>query len=177
MAEEPKFEKNPFCRVKDTAVNVFGGMIDVYCAAGEHMACPVCGSTELKLVRDIEMSPTCYRIACGLETCEFEVPEALGASAYTSEEGITEALKVWDGYAVSVAGNLAALEKDEETLDFMTDGPVMCPDGSIEVVENGKRYIYRDGVKIDVETMDLQYDKDTSETAQSWPPENAEDEA
>lgn len=177
MAEEPKFEKNPFCRVKDTSVNVFGGMIEVYCAAGEHMACPVCGSTELKLVRDIEMSPTCYRIACGLETCEYEVPEALGASAYTSEEGITEALKIWDSYAVSVAGNLAVLENDEEALDFMTDGPVMRLDGSIEVVENGKRFIYRDGVKIDVETMELQHDEEISEAAQSWPPENAEDEA
>lgn len=176
MVDEPKFEKNPLCKIKDTPVNVFGGMVEVYCDAGEHMVCPVCGSTELKLVRDIEMSPTCYRIACGIETCEFEVPEALGVSAYTSETGIAEALKVWDIYAVSVAGSLDALEKDLERLDFITDGPIMRPDGSIEVVENGRRYVYRDGVKIDVETMELQYDEETSEAAQSWPPENAEDE-
>jgi len=177
MAEELKFEKNPLCRVKDTSVNVFGGMIEVYCASGEHMACPVCGSTELKLVRDIELSPTCYRIACGLDTCEFVVPEALGVSSYTSEDGVAEALKVWDGYAVSIAGNVAALEKDEAVLDFMTDGPVMRLDGSIEVVESGKLYIYRDGVRIDAETLELQFDEETGEVVQNWPPENAEDEA
>ena len=128
--------KNPICTIKDEPVPVFGGLVDVVVASGEHVPCPKCKGREFRICRDTLFNPMGCRLTC--DNCGFSVPEAMEEMAYTTEEGLKLALKAWDCFAAYIEGE--GLFHSEDYIP-------------IEV--ESEHIIEIDGIKLNLDTMDF----------------------
>ena len=84
--------------IKDGVVNVLGALIDNV-VPGEAEPCPKCHGTDLEIIRDIEMQPQGFRVKCS--ECGYEVPGEYTEYAYIGEEGIAQALEIWNALALT----------------------------------------------------------------------------
>ena len=84
--------------IKDGVVNVLGALIDDV-VPGEAEPCPKCHGTDLEIMRDIEVQPQGFRVKCS--GCGYEVPEEYAEYAYIGEEGIAQAIEIWNALALT----------------------------------------------------------------------------
>lgn len=68
----------------------------------EHMACPYCGGTKLRLNNEIIADKTFYRISCDNSSCCFSFPRKFRDKASDFNKGVKQALETWDRYVADV---------------------------------------------------------------------------
>ena len=97
--------------IRDGFINIYGCMTEDY-VEGDPMPCPKCGMSDIKVIRAMEFEPQGFRLGC--IHCGYEVPEEHMVFSQKSEEGIKEAVEVWDRLAVYASLEKEAIEAEEE---------------------------------------------------------------
>ena len=90
--------------IKDGYISIYGVTTEDY-VEGDPLPCPKCGMTSAEVVRALEFEPQGFRLGC--THCGYVVPEEYMVYNHNSEEGIKDALDIWNRLSM-----MAFLEED-----------------------------------------------------------------